>query len=206
MKLNALRVSSNLSEDIKKKLRTNNLIVDCNIQTILHAFVELFKSKLLKASTCEVSKLSAKMISTMDISKAVSVDQKSMGILAKAVKSKQDHMDEDTNASSTNNVDKIATFLKLLLLFPNEYYEKSERPQVLYLATLIDIWSVSCISADPLARMKVSVMCRSLHLRFIGYFSVHSILVSLIDYCISVLISNCCLTIYRVWILECWIG
>lgn len=114
----------------------------------------------------------------MDISKTISVDQKSIKDLSNVLISKQDSMDEDIDASSSNNVEKIATFLKLLLLFPNEYYEKNERPQTLYLATLIDIWSVSCTSAHPLIRTKVSLMCRSLQLRFIGYFSANSILVS----------------------------
>lgn len=113
----------------------------------------------------------------MDLNKAITIDQKSIKSLSQALNLEQDNMDEDANAVSTDNVNKIATLLKLLLLFPNEYYEKNERPQILYLATLVDIWSVSCINADYLARMKVCLMCRSLQLRFIGYFSVNSVLV-----------------------------
>lgn len=117
------------------------------------------------------------MIAAIELNKTVTVDQNSIKALSDVLGSEQDNMDEDVSAVSTDNVEKISTLLKLLLLFPNEYYEKNERPQILYLATLLDIWSVSCKNADYLARMKVCLMCRSLQLRFIGYFSVNSILV-----------------------------
>ncbi|KAI7891608.1 Urb2/Npa2 family-domain-containing protein [Mucor mucedo] len=149
---------------------------DCNIQTILGAFVELFKTKLLKSSISMVSKSSASMIAAIQLNKNVAVDQNTIEPLSKALSLEQDSMDEDADSISTDNVDKISTLLKLLLLFPNEYYEKNERPQALYLVTLLDIWSVSCKNADLLARMKVCLMCRSLQLRFIGYFKLNSIL------------------------------
>lgn len=131
----------------------------------------------MKTTLGELSTVAAKMISTVDLSKSIVIDQKHMEKLSKAVQVKEDSMDQDTSAVSTENMNKISTLLKLLLLFPNEYFEKNERPQTLYLATLIDIWSVNCADAEPLTRMKVSLMCRTLHMRFIGYFSVNSILV-----------------------------
>ncbi|GAA5808334.1 hypothetical protein MFLAVUS_001724 [Mucor flavus] len=149
---------------------------DCNIQTILNVFINLFKTKLLKTSSSQVSKVAANMISKMDISKSITVEQDSIKELSNALKNSKDQMDEDVDATSTSNVEKISTLLKLLLLFPNEYYEKNERPQVLYLVTCIDIWAISCANADYLTRMKVCLMCRSLQLRFMQYFSVHSIL------------------------------
>lgn len=113
----------------------------------------------------------------MDLGKAIAIDQKIVASLSVVLDTSENAMDEDINSASTENVLKIWNLLKLLLLFPNEYYDKNERPQLLYIATLIDIWSVSCFNADPVVRMKVSLMCRSLQLRFIGYFSVKSILV-----------------------------
>lgn len=118
------------------------------------------------------------MIAAIQLNKPVTVDQNSIESLSEALSLDKESMDEDGNAISTDNFDKISTLLKLLLLFPNEYYEKNERPQVLHLVTLLDIWSASCKNADILARMKVCLMCRSLQLRFIGYFKVNSILVS----------------------------
>lgn len=118
------------------------------------------------------------MIASMDLSKPLAINQKGIKALSAAVETKEDVMDQDVNAVSTENVAKISTLLKLVLLFPNAYFEKNERPQALYLATLIDIWSVNCQDADLLARLKVSLMCRTLHMRFIDYFSVNSILVS----------------------------
>lgn len=143
----------------------------------MDTIAQFFKTKLLKTTLGELSTVAAEMISTIDLSKSIVIDQKHMEKLSKAVQVKEDSMDQDTSAVSTENMKKISTLLKLLLLFPNEYFEKNERPQTLYLATLIDIWSVNCADAEPLTRMKVSLMCRTLHMRFIGYFSVNSILV-----------------------------
>ncbi|KAI9329591.1 Urb2/Npa2 family-domain-containing protein [Pilaira anomala] len=149
---------------------------DCNIQTILGVFIDLFGTKLLKTSSNEVSKASATMISKIDLNKNITINQDSIKALSTALETEQDHMDVDLNLTNTNNVKKIATLMKLLLLFPNEYYEKNERPQVLYLVTCVDVWAVSCTNADYLTRMKVCLMCRSLQLRFMQYFSVNSIL------------------------------
>lgn len=139
---------------------------------------EFFKTKLVKSSAGELSTVAANMIASIDLSKPLAIDQKDIQALSAAAQSEQDAMDQDVSAVSTGNVNKISTLLKLVLLFPSEYFEKNERPQALYLATLIDIWSVSCQDADQVARMKVSLMCRTLHMRFMGYFSVNSILVS----------------------------
>jgi hypothetical protein len=131
----------------------------------------------MKASDGEMSKTAAQMISTLDITKPINVDPKDIKRLTKAIMTQKDAMDQDTKENSTNSITQINTLMKLLLLFPIEYYEKNERPQVLYMSTLIDIWSVNCVSADLVSRMKVSLMCRCLHMRFIGYFSINSILV-----------------------------
>lgn len=157
-------------------------MVDCNIQTILGVFIDLFGTKLLKTSSNEVSKASATLISKIDLNKSITINHDSIKALSTALETEQDHMDVDFNLTSTNNVKKIATLMKLLLLFPNEYYEKNERPIVLYLVTCVDVWAVSCTDADYLTRMKVCLMCRSLQLRFMQYFSVNSILVSILVY------------------------
>lgn len=152
--------------------------IDCNIQIILNIVVELFKTKLMETSDGEMAKTAAQMISSVDITKPINVDPKEVKHLTEAIKTQEDAMDQDIKASSTDNVNKISTLMTLLLLFPIEYYEKNQRSQVLHLSTLIDIWSVNCASADLEIRMKVSLLCRSLHMRFIGYFSTSSILVS----------------------------
>lgn len=149
---------------------------DCSIHTILATLADLFKTKLIKSNTGELSTMAAHMIASIDLSKPLAIDSKDMKALSAAVQAKQDAMDQDISAASTDNVNKISTLLKLVLLFPNEYFEKNERPQALYLATLVDVWSVNCQDADQVARMKVSLMCRTLHMRFMGYFSVNSIL------------------------------
>jgi hypothetical protein len=155
--------------------------------------VKLFKTKLIKVNDGEMAKAAALMISTMDTTKPTSVDLKATKRLTEAIKREEDTMDEDTKASSTKNINKISTLMKLLLLFPIEYYEKNERPQVLYISTLIDIWSVTYVSADLLSRVKVSLMCRSLHMRFIDYFSINSILVRIenITFIFSLLNLSC---------------
>lgn len=99
--------------------------------------------------------------------------------MLKLLTEKVDHMNEDIDIESTTYITEISSLLKLLCIFPIDYFEKNERPQILYLTTLIDIWSVSCLNADPFARMKLSLMCRSLQLRLIGFFSVNSVLVSI---------------------------
>ncbi|KAK4518451.1 BHLH domain-containing protein [Mucor velutinosus] len=149
---------------------------DCSMSTILATLAECFKTKLVKSSAGELSTMAAKMIASIDLSKPLAMDQKDIQALSAAVQAREDAMDQDVSATSTDNVNKISTLLKLVLLFPNEYFEKNERPQALYLATLVDIWSVNCQDADQVARMKVSLMCRTLHMRFMGYFSVNSIL------------------------------
>ncbi|KAL7313294.1 hypothetical protein PS15m_007055 [Mucor circinelloides] len=149
---------------------------DCSISTILTTIAEFFKAKLVKSSSGQLSTAASKMIASIDLSKPLAINQKSIKTLSAAVEAKEDAMDQDVNAVSTENVTKISTLLKLVLLFPNAYFEKNERPQALYLATLIDMWSVNCQDADLLVRLKVSLMCRTLHMRFIDYFSVNSIL------------------------------
>ncbi|KAI8636630.1 Urb2/Npa2 family-domain-containing protein [Parasitella parasitica] len=147
-----------------------------SISTILNIVIEFFKSKLVQATSGELSIVAANMISAVDLTKPLTIDQNDMMKLSEAVQVKQDVMDQDANSTSTNNMNKINTLLKLLLLFPSEYFEKNERPQALYIATLLDMWAVTYEDAAPLIRMKVSLMCRTLHIRFIGYFSINSIL------------------------------
>ncbi|CEP18278.1 hypothetical protein [Parasitella parasitica] len=149
---------------------------DCSISTILHEIIELFKTKLVEASSGELPTVAANMISVVDLTRTLTIDPYDMTKLSKAVLAQQDSMDQDVNTASTNIINNISALLKLLLLFPSEYFEKNERSQALYIATLIDVWAVTFEGPEPLIRMKLSLMCRTLHLRFIGYFSVNSIL------------------------------
>ncbi|RCI02663.1 hypothetical protein CU098_008721, partial [Rhizopus stolonifer] len=147
---------------------------DCNIQTIFNTLVHLSKNEL--STTGLTSHTAITMVSKLDTSKPLSIDHQTIEPLLAVLKSTEDLMDQDSDARSSDNIEKVASLMKLLLVFPIEYFEKNERPQAIYLATLIDIWGVQCTHADPVTRIKLSLMCRALQLRFIGYFSTHSIL------------------------------
>jgi hypothetical protein len=144
----------------------------------LNALVELFTTKLIKFSTGDLANRAVEMISKVDLSKPLDLEPKSVEQLSKLLDSSDDAMDVDVDTTTTNYANQLLTLLKLLLLFPNECVEKNERLEIVYLTTLIDVWSVTCHSADVVCRMKVSLMCRGLQLKFIDYFSTHSLLVS----------------------------
>ncbi|KAI7907434.1 Urb2/Npa2 family-domain-containing protein [Cokeromyces recurvatus] len=149
---------------------------NCNIETILNLIIQNFQTKLLDTSSGKVAKLTAEMISTIDVSKPFNFNQNHIVKLANTMEEENEAMEEDTTVVNTADVKKIANLMKLLLLFPNEYYKKNERLQTLYLITLVDIWSVANSNTDLAIQNEVSLMCRSLYLRFMDYFSINSIL------------------------------
>lgn len=176
--------------------------LDCNIPIILNALVELFGTKLKESSVGDLSNKTIEMITSLEISKVLEIDTKEVQSLSTLLSQTNDAMDEDVDATTTSYVNQLCALLKLLLLFPNECFEKTERSHVVYLATLIDIWSVTCGSADVLYRMKVSLMCRGLQLKFMDYFSTHSLLVSNtwpIEFPFFFSYFCCCC---RVWMIE----
>ncbi|KAI9477719.1 MAG: Urb2/Npa2 family-domain-containing protein [Benjaminiella poitrasii] len=149
----------------------------CNIKVVLNLFIQLFQ--VISSSTSsskKISKVASEMISIMDLSNPVNLDKNSVMELSRVMRTERDTMDENTATIDAEDLKKIANLMKLLLLFPNEYYKKNERLQTLYLITLVDIWSVSFTNADVFVRNDISLMCRSLHLRFMDSFSVNSIL------------------------------
>lgn len=153
----------------------------CNIQTILSSIVTFFSATLPSTNVSDISAVSAELIASVDLKKPIVLNQEKIVLMSKLLTEEVDHMNVDADIDSTAYITKISSLLKLLCLFPIDYFEKNERPQILYLTTLIDIWSVSNLNADPSARMKLSLMCRSLQLRLIGFFSVNSVLVSIFE-------------------------
>ncbi|CAO3606615.1 unnamed protein product [Mucor hiemalis] len=148
----------------------------CNIQTIMSNIITFFSTKFSSTNESEISTTCAQLIAMVDLKKPIAVEQEKIESLSNLLRDKVDHMNEDIELKSTQNITEISSLVKLLCLFPIDYFERNERPQILYLTTLIDIWCVSCLNADPSVRMKLSLMCRSLQLRLIGYFSVNSVL------------------------------
>lgn len=141
------------------------------MKAVIAALTDLFKRKLVKSSSNTISRIVAEMVIN-NVSKG---DDKLDQALNDEI------MEQDVKESSTKDVASIVSLMRLLLLFPNEYYEKNERQNVLALATLVDMWVISCVDADPLMRAKASLVCRSLYLRFIDFFSINSLLVRITD-------------------------
>ncbi|KAI8370172.1 Urb2/Npa2 family-domain-containing protein [Choanephora cucurbitarum] len=151
---------------------------ECNIQAILDIFIG-FAVDLSSSKSNQICQVAMDMISKMKTAQPFVVEQATIQPLLNALKSSKNMMDEDEQKNSTRYVEKMTQLMKLLLIFPIEYYEKNERTQTIYLATLIDIWSTHYSSASPLSRARLSLMARILQLRFIDYFSIHSIMASI---------------------------
>ncbi|KAG0170859.1 hypothetical protein DFQ28_001467 [Apophysomyces sp. BC1034] len=142
---------------------------ECSISTIVNALIGFFGR--IDQHANDQTRILAKHIAA--------VGSASKDLPAEAVSlltSSREAMEQDVSAVETENVAKTMMFINLLLSFPLEYYEKSERQQILLLSFLTDSWVISNTQADPVVRMKASLGCRSLHLRLVLHISGRGIL------------------------------
>ncbi|KAI7866844.1 Urb2/Npa2 family-domain-containing protein [Spinellus fusiger] len=112
----------------------------------------------------------------MDRHKPLTLSTKTIEELTTALAQCTNSMDQDVKEKDTKNVEHVASFIKLFLLFPLEYYEKNERQQVMLLAFLADAWVLSTTTASAEARITASLLCRGLHLRATSLNSSSSVL------------------------------
>ncbi|KAI8331286.1 Urb2/Npa2 family-domain-containing protein [Blakeslea trispora] len=148
---------------------------ECNLQAIFDLFIGC-AADLSSSKSSQICMVAMDMISKSNATQPFVVEQAAVRPLLDSLKSSKDWMDVDNLGDNTHMVEKMISLMKLLLIFPIEYYEKSERAQTVCLATLVDIWVSHYASASSLSRAKLSLMSRILQLRFIDYFSIHSIM------------------------------
>lgn len=167
---------------IRSILYTASLMIfpflEWSIQTFLNNIVHLFKTKLHAEYSDPILNSAAQMVSNLNIKEAFVLDKIAIKDLLENIQSKNVAIQEDIEQDMMSGVQELDVLLKILLIFPSEYFEKNERTLVVYIATLVDIWCVSNIQLDPLVRSKISLTCKSLSLQFIHFFSIHSVLVS----------------------------
>ncbi|KAG1471204.1 hypothetical protein G6F56_002260 [Rhizopus delemar] len=115
------------------------------------------------------------MISSVNTKESPVTDKNALKTLVAEIQDKNANMEEDLEFD-TNDINELAVLLRILLIFPNEYFEKNERTLLVYIASLMDIWCVANTQIDVLARSKISLTCKNLNLQFINFFSINSIL------------------------------
>ncbi|KAF7721634.1 hypothetical protein EC973_004355 [Apophysomyces ossiformis] len=142
---------------------------DCSIATVTSAIVEFFKG--IHQDSDERGNIFTKHCAALS---PASKDLPS-GIVS-LLSSGHDAMQQDLSTAETEKVKKLMAFVKLLLLFPLEYYERSQRHQTLLLSFLADGWVICNTQADPVIRIKTSLACRSLHLRLMLHIGGQGIL------------------------------
>lgn len=140
--------------------------------------VHLFKTKLHAEYSDPILSSAVQMVSNLNTKEAFVLDKIAIKDLLENIQSKSIVIQEDIEQDMMSGVQELDVLLKILLIFPSEYFEKNERTLVVYIATLVDIWCVSNTQLDPLIRSKISLTCKSLALQFIHFFSIHSVLVS----------------------------
>lgn len=143
-----------------------------NVQTYLKAITSLFNTTNQPDTA---SAAVAKLLSNIDTTAPFTWDKSVIHDLFPHL-----HVSSTTEPMEIDDMDQqLVTIFNLLALFPNECFGKNERALVIYIATLVDIWSVSSLT---LLRSKISLACKRMILQFINYFSVNSILVRLFIY------------------------
>ncbi|KAG0748861.1 hypothetical protein G6F57_003035 [Rhizopus arrhizus] len=147
-----------------------------SIQTFLSNIVHLFKTKLHAEYSDPILSSAVQMVSNLNTKEAFVLDKIAIKNLLENIQSKSIVIQEDIEQDMMSGVQELDVLLKILLIFPSEYFEKNERTLVVYIATLVDIWCVSNTQLDPLIRSKISLTCKSLALQFIHFFSIHSVL------------------------------
>ncbi|KAI8967507.1 Urb2/Npa2 family-domain-containing protein [Mycotypha africana] len=147
----------------------------CSMSVIIKRLIEQFRIIAGNKQQNDLSLMAAKMIANTDTNGAFSVERNDIAELTGVLETSSESMDLNITEAATSAIQRVTSLVKMLLIFPSEHYGKNERSRAIHLATLIDIWSVGCVDADPLARITLSIMCRTFQLRFINYFANNSI-------------------------------
>lgn len=143
-----------------------------NVQTYLKAITSLFNTTNQPDA---VSTAAAKLLSSIDTTASFTWDKNVINGLLPHL-----NVSSTTESMEIDDMDQqLVTIFNLLALFPNECFGKNERALAVYIATLVDIWSVSNLNS---LRSKISLACKRMVLQFINYFSANSILVRLFIY------------------------